>query len=137
MLSRKQLGKFGEDIAVKYLKKRGYKILARNWQNKWGEIDIVASPPTTFLQKVVGGKKKKIIVFCEVKTIEKKPGFSPEDEIDWKKERQLSKMAQIYLSSNKIPLESPWRIDVLAIEIDPFSENPSIRHFENVIEDSY
>lgn len=120
MLSRKQLGAFGEDRATKYLKKNKYKILARNWSNKWGEIDIVA-------------RKKGCFIFCEVKTIEKRSGFSPEDEINYKKTRQLVKMAQIYLSSNKISFESPWQIDILAVEVD--GQEIKIRHLKNAIED--
>ncbi len=124
MLTRKQLGRFGEDIAAKYLKKQGYKILARNWRKKWGEIDIVA-------------QKQGCIIFCEVKTLRQAQGkpFVPEDEIDYKKTRQLIKMAQIYLSSNKIPLESPWQIDILAIEVS--AGEKKIRHLKNAIEDTF
>ena len=129
--SRQQIGKQGEDIAAEYLKNKGYKILARNWQNKWGEIDIVAKPPR---QKF--GKNKKI-VFVEVKTIRQKTGFAAEDEINQKKKRQLLKMAQIYLSANKIPLDIPHQIDIIAVEMNPFDNTHTIRHTENAIEDIY
>lgn len=121
-MDRKQTGKLGEDAAVEYLKKKGYKVLARNWQNKWGEIDIVA-------------KKRKTIVFCEVKTIKEKQDFAPEDEIDWKKKRQLLKMVQIYLSAHKMPLGTPCQIDIIAIELS--GKDVKIRHTENAIEDRY
>lgn len=130
-MNRKAIGKLGEDKAVDYLKDRGYNILATNWQNKWGEIDIVASPPR---QKFW---QKDKIVFCEVKTIRQKAGFMPEDEINQKKERQLLKMAQIYLSANKIPLNTPHQIDILAVEINPFDNTHKTRHTENAIEDTY
>lgn len=124
MENRKKLGNYGENIAAEYLENKGYKILTRNWKNKWGEIDIVA-------------KKKGVIVFCEVKTISEKQDFDPEDEIDWKKQRQLIKMAQIYLSSHKIPLDTAHQIDILAIEINPLDKSYKIRHTENAIEDNY
>lgn len=121
-MDNKQTGKLGEDIAVQYLRKKRYRILARNWHNKWGEIDIVA-------------KKKKRIVFVEVKTLQRKtdmpPNFLPEDQINNKKKRQLVKMAQIYLLNNKIPLETPHQIDVIAIEL--IVGEPKIRHLENVL----
>ena len=59
----------------------------------------------------------------------------PEDEIDWKKKKQLVKMAQLYLSTYKIPFETPIQIDVVAITQTPSSHQ--IAHFENVIEDTY
>ena len=122
-MNRKQTGKLGEDIAAKHLKKQRYKILARNWKNKWGEIDIVA-------------KHKKRIIFVEVKTLQQsqdKPNFLPEDKIDEKKKRQLVKMAQIYLLQNKLSLGIPHQIDVIAIEL--IDGEPKIRHLENVLED--
>jgi len=61
MSDNKKIGKLGEDIGVKYLKNKGYKILDRNFEKrvvsmKFGEIDIIA-------------KKDKTIIFCEVKTL--------------------------------------------------------------------
>lgn len=119
-MDRKQIGKLGENTAVEYLKKKRHRILARNWQNKWGEIDIVA-------------KRKKRIVFVEVKTLQKTQNFLPEDQINQKKKRQLVKMAQIYLLQNNLPLETPHQIDVIAVEL--IASEPKIRHLENVLED--
>ncbi|MCD6500671.1 YraN family protein [bacterium] len=123
-MNSRELGNLGEKIARDYLKKKGYKILARNFKRKWGEIDVVA-------------KKKKSIVFVEVKTILEKQGFFPEDEINWKKKNQLRKIAQIYLQEFKIPFESPWQIDILAIEITSNFKKAKVRHFKNAIEDRY
>ena len=123
-MNSKELGKLGEKIAEKYLRKKRYKILAQNFKRKWGELDMVA-------------KKKGKIVFVEVKTILAREGFAPEDEIDWKKKKQLRKMAQIYLSENKIPFDSPWQIDIVAVEISTDFKKAKIRHFKNAIEDIY
>lgn len=123
-MNSKELGKFGEKIAEKYLKKKRYKILAQNFKRKWGELDMVA-------------RKKGKIIFVEVKTIQEREGFLPEDEIDRKKKRQLIKMAQIYLSENKIPFASPWQIDIIAVEVSPDFKKAKIRHHPNAIEDTY
>jgi len=123
-MDSKKLGRFGEKIARDYLKEKGYKILARNFKRKWGEIDIVA-------------KKRRNIVFIEVKTIHQKEGFYPEDQIDWRKKRQLIKMAQIYLQEFKISLNSPWQIDIIAIEVSLNSQRVKIKHYKNAIEDIY
>ena len=120
-----QLGKWGEEEATKYLQKKGYKILEKNFKRKWGELDIIA-------------KKDNVIIFCEVKTIAKKnedEPFFPEDEINEKKEKQLRKMAQIYLSSKKINPETPCQIDIIAIEA--IDGKPNIRHHKNAIEDIF
>lgn len=123
-MNSKELGNFGEKVAEKYLRNKGYKILAKNFRRKWGEIDLVA-------------KRGKSRIFFEVKTIQKKEEFSPEDEVDWKKKRQLIKIAQIYLSENKIPLSIPWQIDILGIEIFPDFKKAKVRHYKNAIEDNY
>lgn len=133
----KEFGGLGEKIAQDYLRGKGYKILDKNFKRKWGEIDLVAKPPTTFLEKVVGGKKKNKIVFVEVKTIQLRKGFFPEDEIDQKKKQQLLKMAQIYLSTKKMPLDTPCQIDILAIEIPSDFKKAKIRHYENAVEDTH
>ena len=123
-----QLGKWGEDRAEEYLKNKGYKILEKNFRRKWGELDIIAF-------------KKKVLVFVEVKTIKKTSSnepFFPEDEIDQRKERQLRKMAQIYLSYKKIRSDTPCQIDVIAIERQGLDEkNFNLRHYENAFEDSF
>jgi len=118
--SKKELGQFGEKIAEKFLRKKGYEILTTNFRLKWGEIDIVA-------------RKQEKIVFFEVKTIFEKQGFLPEDQITPKKKRNLQRACQIFLSQNNIPLDSEWQIDVLAIEISRHPLVVKIRHFENAI----
>ncbi len=128
-MDSKELGNLGEKIAQKYLKKKRYKILAQNFKRKWGEIDIVA-------------KKQGKIIFVEVKTLRRAEraedkAFIPENEIDWKKKKQLRKMTQIYLSENKISLNYPYQIDIIAVEISPDFKKAKIRHYQNAIEDDY
>lgn len=69
-LTNKQIiGQIGENIAVKHLKKLGYKILDRNYRKKWGEIDIIAEKieSKSLFQRVF--KPKKILHFIEVKSV--------------------------------------------------------------------
>ncbi len=125
--TRKQLGALGEKIATDYLENKGYKILDRNFFFRMensalakGEIDIIA-------------KKENIISFVEVKTLSSDKGFEPEDEVDLKKQRKLIKLAEIWLSKNKIPLDSKWQIDVIAIKINLATKKAQIKHFENAL----
>ncbi len=124
MFNNKEIGKMGEDIAVKYLKSNGYKILNRNFEQKvhslkFGEIDIIV-------------KKKKTIIFCEVKTLSAKKGFSPEQRVDFRKRNTIAKTAEIWLDNHKLSSDSLWQIDVLAVVLDFNSRKAKIQHFKNI-----
>ena len=134
-LETKKLGDLGEKIAAKYLKKQGYKILGRNFRyKKFGEIDIIAKKKNT-----------KDVVFIEVKTRYKRKfkeisnNYAPEDNITYFKQKQLIKLAKIYLAQNldkeKIKTHIPWQIDIIAIEIDPISQKFNLRHIKQAIGD--
>lgn len=123
----KILGKKGENVAVDYLRKKGYQILDRNYVFKIpgspqrGEIDIVA-------------KKEGTICFVEVKTLkDSKAPILPEEKVNFPKKRKIIATAESWLMKNKIPLESKWQIDVISIEIQGNKEK--ISHFENAISD--
>ncbi|RKY89283.1 YraN family protein [candidate division KSB1 bacterium] len=101
---RKGIGRYGEDIACNYLRKRGYKIIERNFRRSDGEIDIVAEFQGT-------------LVFIEVKT-NKKGGFGePEFRVTQKKQKQIGKMANIYLQEMNL-YNIDCRFDVLAIKLE-------------------
>jgi putative endonuclease len=119
------IGKIGEEIAVKFLKEKGYQILDRNYKFQIpgdlqrGEIDIVA-------------KKGDTICFVEVKTLkDPKIEIFPEDKINFSKKRKLIATAESWLIKNKIPLDSKWQIDVISVEIK--GGKTKISHFENAI----
>ena len=95
--------------------------MGRNWRTKWGEIDIVA-------------KNGAVLVFVEVKTIYQNPSFHPLDQVNPKKQRQLAKTAQLYLSKHRIPLDTSCQIDIITVEKQ--DENAyKIDHFENAVAD--
>jgi putative endonuclease len=128
----KKLGEYGENIACDYLKRKGYKILERNYIKELsalskGEIDIIA-------------KKDNIISFVEVKTQEYRQktsavsgGFLPEDRVNFQKQQKLKRLSQMWLTENKIPFESCWQIDVVSVNIDTQNKKAKIRHFQNAI----
>jgi len=125
--SSKETGRIGEDIACKYLKDKGYKILARNYVPKWKtfskeEIDIIC-------------EKEGTIIFIEVKTLRQGQGepFLPEDKINFAKQQKIIKVAESYLLEKKIPFDRKWQIDAIAIKIDPILEKAKIRHLENAV----
>ncbi len=121
MTTEKQnTGQLGEDIAVKYLEKHGYKILNRNYRKPWGEIDIVA-------------QQSNELVFIEVKTQNQEFEWRPEENITRHKKHQLSRIVTTYLKSNKIPEDQNWRVDVLAITLDFKTKNAQIEHIQNIV----
>lgn len=129
-MDTKKLGNLGERIAESYLKKKGYQILDKNYSFRIpyapqkGEIDIVA-------------KKSDIISFIEVKTLAEKRWtyiISPAEKVNFRKKKKLIKTAESWLMKKKIPLNSPWQIDIIAIELAP-GNKAKISHFENAIND--
>lgn len=124
----KEVGKKGEEIAVEFLKKKGYKILDRNCVFKIlgsfqrGELDIVA-------------KKGDVFCFVEVKTLKNpKVDILPEEKINLSKKKKLILSAQSWLVKNKIPLNCKWQIDVISITFKE-GKGPQVFHFENAISD--
>lgn len=110
------LGKRGEEIACAYLREKRYRIVARNWRAKVGEIDIIA-------------EKNGVFVFVEVKTRRSAAFGYPEESVTEKKRQHLMRAAELYCQTQRI--EKPRRIDVVAVII---GENnvPQFKHFEDI-----
>ena len=127
-MDSKKLGILGEKIARKYLEKKGYQILDRNYSSKFvsgplrGEIDIIA-------------KKGETISFVEVKALEdsgEPSAISPEEKFNLAKKRKIIKMAESWLTEKKIPFDSKWQIDVISIKINLENKKAKILYFPNV-----
>lgn len=99
--SNKVVGDYGEKIAVKFLRKNGYKILKTNYKTEYGEIDIIA-------------KDKDYLVFIEVKYRSNLKYGYPSEAVDERKQNQLRKLAYGFLTSKHL-LWSLTRIDVVEI----------------------
>lgn len=110
------IGKEGEEIAVNFLKLKGFEILERNYHFGHGEIDIVA-------------KDKNDLVFVEVKTRINLELGEPEYAVNQKKINQIKKMAELYLFDKEIE-EVSCRFDVIAVLLND-KKNPKITHYEN------
>ena len=107
------LGKYGEDLATRYLRERGLQILERNWRCPEGEIDLVALDGDC-------------LVVCEVKTRRGTGVGDPVEAVTWAKSRRLRRLAAAYLRSR--PGVVPQvRIDVIGILAEP-GRRPVLRH---------
>lgn len=100
---RKILGDKGEKIACRELKKRGYKILKKNYRNKLGEIDIVA-------------KDGDVLVFIEVKTRSSDEYGTAAEAVDVSKQKRIRKIAASFLLQYKVE-NVPCRFDVVCINM--------------------
>lgn len=126
--TKQSLGKLGEDLAVNFLKNRGYRILARNFKtSRFGEIDIVAQEKSGFLNL---GQKGQL-VFVEVKTKSSDQFGLPEEEFTFYKKQHLRRAIQDYFWTKKIETNN-WRIDLIAVDFTENEENPEIRHYQGV-----
>ncbi len=107
----------GEDLAKKFLKRNGYKILKRNYASRNGEIDIVAY-------------ERGVIAFVEVKTRLSESFGPPELAITNKKRRKIIRTALNYLTLNKIE-EMDYRFDVVGILFKKDTVNPNFELLKN------
>ena len=82
---KRQVGDIGEKASRKYLKKNGYKIVAKNYNTKYGEIDIVA-------------KDKNYIVFVEVKTRKENSLYAPVLAVTKQKQNKLMKVLRFIIA---------------------------------------
>jgi putative endonuclease len=115
------LGRRGENVAARFLRNQGYKIIQRNYACPVGEVDIVA-------------KEGRTLVFVEVKTrADDDP--SPETQVNAVKQQQLTKAATVYLARYGQP-QPPARFDVVAV-VWPEGESPRIRHTTNAFDATF
>lgn len=112
------LGREGEDLALGFLKKEGYRILAKNYRSRLGEIDIVA-------------RDKDTICFVEVKTRQFLESGEPLEAVNALKQRKISKTALGYLKEKHL-LDRKARFDVVAVT---YSENkPCLNLIKNAFD---
>ncbi len=127
MTTKSETGRLGEDLACRYIVKKGYKIIARNYLKPWGELDIIAWAPD------------KTLVFVEVKTVTSHNVkgvdnllITAENQLTGAKLRKLKRTASLYACeiSEKISDEKGWRIDLLALTIS--EKDCLVKHYENI-----
>ena len=117
---KKTLGQRGEAAAARYLRRRGYKVLARSDRLGPGELDLVMLDHET-------------IVFVEVKTRQSHDAGLPAEAVDESKQRRLTRLAVTFLKRHRL-LECPARFDVVAITWPADKWFPEIEHIKNAFD---
>jgi putative endonuclease len=99
--ARMAVGRYGEDVAVRYLQDAGYEVLERNWRCDLGELDIVA-------------RERDAIVVCEVKTRRSATYGPPQEAVTRVKLARLRRLAVRWLLERDVHPRD-LRVDVLAV----------------------
>ncbi|MEX1095014.1 MAG: YraN family protein [Planctomycetales bacterium] len=114
---RKLLGNRGERAAARFLRRQGYRILARQHASRFGEIDLIA-------------RDGEWIVFVEVKTRRSDVAGLPVEAVDQRKQRQMTRAALAWLKRRGL-LDHRSRFDVIGILWPEGSRQPRIDHYRN------
>jgi putative endonuclease len=118
---RQKFGEKGEAIAVRHLKKNGYKIIETNYRNKLGEIDIIA-------------QDKETIVFAEVKTRRSLQFGNPKQAVTIQKQKKISRVALCYLKATG-QSTARARFDVVGVISN--RDEPQVEIIKNAFELAY
>ncbi|MBK6766909.1 MAG: YraN family protein [bacterium] len=110
----RKLGNAGEDVAARYLEGVGMRIVERNWQAKFGELDIICM-------------EKDVVVFIEVKSAGKVTSFLPENRVNHDKQQRIKRLARAYLRRRRWDL--PIRFDIVTVVWE--GDRPEINHIIN------
>ncbi|WP_298297422.1 YraN family protein [Hydrotalea sp.] len=102
MTQKKATGNFGEDVAVRYVLDKGFKLLHKNWRYKYWEVDIIAL-------------QNNIVHFIEVKTRQQSPFGFPEDAVHQSKMDALKKAASAFIELH--PGYETLQFDIIAITL--------------------
>ena len=115
---RARIGKRGEELARLFLEQRGYRILSSNYRCQWGEVDIIAQDRDT-------------LVFVEVKLRRSRAFGVAEEAVSRAKAQKLIRCAEQYTSEQN--LNVPWRIDLVAIQLEGGNAAPRTTLIQNAV----
>jgi putative endonuclease len=120
LASTRAVGRAGEAAAVRFLKRRGLVILARNLRSRLGEIDLLARDGST-------------LVFVEVKARRGLSGEPPEAAVDARKRARLGRLALGYLAAHRLG-EQSCRFDVVGVSLDEAGAVTGVRHLRHAFD---
>lgn len=119
--SKQRTGRHGEELAVRHLRRKGYKIIERNFRTRRGEIDIIA-------------RHRGVLVFIEVKARKSMRYGDPKFAVTKDKQRKISMVALEYLKQHD-GLQTRARFDVVTVQSS--EDAPKIEVIANAFELAY
>lgn len=114
---RLQIARAGEKFARDFLKEKGYSIIEENYRTKYSEIDLIA-------------RKKKVLVFVEVRTKTNADFGLPEETIKKEKIGRLIRAAAAWTAKKR--WQGPYRIDAISVILDKNFNLENLQHYENI-----
>jgi putative endonuclease len=120
MRTSKAAGDRGEAEAARYLRKRGYTLLASQWRCRFGEIDLIAR------------NRERLLCFVEVKLRSNLACGLPREFVDARKREKLRKAAACYMSAHQ--LDEPVRFDVAEVYTDEKQRVVRLEYLEDAFE---
>jgi Holliday junction resolvase-like predicted endonuclease len=137
-----KIGLLGEDIACRYLEKKGLRIVERNYTKKWGEIDIIAA------------EKSGKLRFVEVKSVSREnldslptsesgprlpqetSGFHresirPEENMHPKKMERMARTVETYLAEKDVRGE--WQVDLVTVWLNEATKQARVEWWEDIV----
>lgn len=151
-ISHNEVGKIGEDTACRFLMKRGFKIIEKNYWKKWGEIDIIAknkgkihfvevktksvsrlpaTPKQAHGLRGQAGENIRDVSRLSAQVDETLDEYRPEENVHPKKLARLSRTIQTYLLEKDY--EDEWQFDVIAVFLDIKNREAKCRYIEDII----
>jgi putative endonuclease len=118
---RQVLGKEGERVAEAYLRKKGYKIVERNYRCALGELDLIVLD-------------RGVLVFVEVKTRTGNGFGTPFEAVEFRKQQKMIQAAQYFIAQKGLQ-QRDSRFDVVGISW--LGREPMVEHIENAFELSW
>ncbi len=113
-MQRAEIGRAGEELAARYLRDRGWRIIDRNVRYREGELDIVAA-------------RADVCAFVEVKTRRSRRFGTPAEAVTWRKAARIRSLAGRYLAEHRVAVRT-IRFDV--IEILAVGDTFRVTHLE-------
>ena len=134
MAQHNKIGEIGEEIACKYLKSKGLKIVDQNYRKKYGELDIVAR-----------GTDDKVH-FVEVKTVSYETRtkldytvthetWRPEEMVHHHKQTRFKRVIETWLGENDSEYQFEWQIDIVTVRVVPREKYAKIKWLKNMVFD--
>jgi putative endonuclease len=115
---RLDLGRYGEELALKEIERAGYRRVCSNFRCSVGEIDLIAMDGD-------------VLVFLEIKTRKGSRVSEAKEAVNHRKQRQITKVALTYMKANKC-METKARFDVVAIGMG--EKGPEIEIIKNAFD---
>jgi putative endonuclease len=118
-VARQTMGLRGERVAEKWLNVHGWQIAERRFRNGHRDIDIVATQRRG---------DSRTVAFVEVKTRKSADFGGPVSAVNWRKQRELSRSAKVWISRFQQPGDT-FRFDVIGVILE--AEKVRVQHIEN------